>query len=329
MSNGQLKSTWRDTSVYSCAHYSLKTLSSLEDTGNQVIKDVPIMNLNLSKNKHIILNFLGEGHGPDDIKNLIKYFNQTLPMSNIKVLFNSVINSPQDYRYRSFPENMVNHYGFFNHIDAVDFNSYSIKLDCKFLSLNRRSSNIRTKLIERLKEKISIDSLRYSLNSNSFTLESNKVLIDGLIDDNNQHLNNNNIFRSCLFNIINESSDQSTKLLYRSIFITEKTFKAFALRQIPIWMAVPGLVKEVKKLGFDLFDDICKNHYYDNTQDEDVRCGQVVKLCKELDNQFSIDQCQKLRKNIWNRLELNYNLLKKYITNSQKTINNHFEFLQS
>lgn len=325
----QLKSTWKDTSVYSCAHYSLETLLSLEDIGNQIIKDVPVMNLNLSHNKHVILNFLGEGHGPDDIKNLIKYLNQTLPIDNIKVLFNSVVNSPQDYRYRSFPENMVNHYGFFDHIDAVDSNSYSIKLDCKFLSLNRRSSGIRTKLIENLKEKISLDTFRYSLNSNSSILQSNKVLIDGLIDNHNQHLNNDNIFRSCLFNIINESSDQSTKLLYRSIFITEKTFKAFALRQIPIWMAVPGLVKEVKKLGFDLFDDICKNHYYDDTQDENIRCEQVVELCRELDRQFSIDQCQELRKNIWDRLESNYILLKKYIMNNQKTINDHFEFLQN
>lgn len=329
MSRGQLKSTWRETSVYSCAHYSLKTLSSLEDTGDQVIKDVPIMNLNLSKNRHIILNFLGEGHGPDDIKNLIRYLNQTLPMSNIKVLFNSVINTPQDYRYRSFPENMVNHYGFFNHIDAVDFNSRSIKLDRKFLSLNRRSSGIRTRLMERLKEKISMDSLRYSLNSNSYSSESNKVLIDGLTDNNNQHINNDNIFRSCLFNIINESSDQSTKLLYRSIFITEKTFKAFALRQIPIWMAVPGLVKEVKKLGFDTFDDVCKNHYYDDTLEENVRCEQVAELCRELDNQFSIGQCQELRKNLWNRLDSNYNLLKKYIMNSQHTMNDHFEYLQN
>jgi hypothetical protein len=326
MEAGRLKSTWKDTSVYSCAHYTLKTLLSLEAVGNQVIKDIPIMNLNLSKNKHIILNFLGEGHGPDDIKNLIKYLNQTLPIDNIKVLFNSVINSPQDYRYSSFPENMVNHYGFFDSIDAVDFNSYSIKLDRKFLCLNRRSSNIRTKLIEKLKEKISI---RYSLNSNSATLESNKVLIDGLIDNHKQHLNSDNIFRSCLFNIINESSDQSTRLLYRSIFITEKTFKAFALRQIPVWMAVPGLVAEVKKLGFDLFDDICKNHYYDNTQDENVRCEQVEELCGELDRQFSIAQCQELRKNIWDRLESNYNLLKKYIMNNKETSNTHFKFLQS
>jgi hypothetical protein len=166
------------------------------------------------------------------------------------------------------------------------------------------------------------------------------IILDNLINNSKKAINakeqriekNQQAFNGKIevtFNIINESSDQSTKLLYRSIFITEKTFKAFALKQIPVWMAVPGLVNEVKKLGFDLFDDICKNHYYDNTQNEDVRCGQVVKLCKELDNQFSIDQCQKLRKNIWNRLELNYNLLKKYITNSQKTINNHFEFLQS
>jgi len=329
MNVGRLKSTWKDTSIYSCAHYSFKTLSSLESVGNQVIKDIPIQKLDLSKNKHIILNFLGEGHGPDDIKNLIQYLNQRLPISNIKVLFNSVITSPQDYRYRCFPENMVNHYGFFDLIDAVDFNSYSLKLDCKFLSLNRRSSNIRTRLIEKLKKSISIDTFRYSLNSNSSTLESNKVLIDGLVDNHKQHINNDNIFRSCLFNVINESSDQSTDLLYRSIFITEKTFKAFALRQIPIWMAVPGLVAEVKKLGFDLFDDICKNHYYDNTQNEDVRCEQVVELCCELDNQFSMDQCQELRKNIWDRLESNYNLLKKYIKNSQKTIYSHFEFLQS
>lgn len=317
------RNKWRDTSVYSCAHYGLDVLSSMDSIAKQVQSDEHGMKLELKQDKHLILNFLGEGHGPDEIKNLVIYLQKFLPLENIKVLFNSYTDSTPGYVYRCFTENMVNHYGYFDHIDQASGDPQLINLDHKFLSLNRRSSNIRTRLIDKLSNKISI---RYSLNSNE-SPHTGKVLLDGLIDQEKQKNNSDIIFRTCLFNIINESSDQSTPNLYRSIFLTEKTFKAFALRQIPIWMAVPGLVDKVRNLGFDLFDDLCQNHYYDNTIFEDLRCQQVAEMCLSLDKKFTVEQCQQIRSGIWHRLENNYKLLKKYIGLHQQTLNNHFDFL--
>ena len=309
--------------MYSCAHYSLDTLASLDKVAKQLNSDKHSFNLQLESDKYLILNFLGEGHGPDDIKNLIIYLQKFMPLTHIKALFNASIDSAPGYVHRSFTENMVNHYGYFDHIDKFDIDAPHIVLKNKFLSLNRRSSAIRTGLIQQLRDKI---SLKYSLNSNPDS-DTDQVLLDGVVDQEKQKNNSDIIFRACLFNIINESSDQSTPNLYRSIFITEKTFKAFALRQIPIWMAVPGLVSKVRNLGFDLFDDLCQNHFYDNTNSEELRCQQVAQMCLALDKKFTLDQCQQTRSGIWHRLEYNYLLLKKYISSHQQTLEGHFTFL--
>jgi hypothetical protein len=64
-------------------------------------------------------------------------------------------------------------------------------------------------------------------------------------------------------------------------YLTEKTIKAFVLGQIPIFLAVPGYVDELRKLGFDVFDDIV-SHDYDNIKDVQSRihsiCNQISKL---------------------------------------------------
>lgn len=46
-------------------------------------------------------------------------------------------------------------------------------------------------------------------------------------------------------------------------FITEKTGKAFIQMQLPIFVATQGYVSYIRKLGFDVFDDII-DHSYDN-----------------------------------------------------------------
>jgi hypothetical protein len=105
-----------------------------------------------------------------------------------------------------------------------------------------------------------------------------------------------------------ESSSQSDPGIWRSIFLTEKTFKAFGLRQIPIWFAVPGFVAEVRKLGFDMFDDIV-DHSYDHIVNEDQRFMQVFDQINKLNTQLDLSQCQQLRDNIHDRLNNNFAML--------------------
>jgi hypothetical protein len=137
------------------------------------------------------------------------------------------------------------------------------------------------------------------------------ITLDGIIDratNNIEHVQTNPIFHSCLFNMVVESSSQSDPGIWRSIFLTEKTFKAFGLRQIPIWFAVPGLVAEVRELGFDMFDDII-DHSYDCVENEHLRFTQVFDQIEKLNSQLDLSQCQQLRDNIHHRLNNNFNML--------------------
>jgi hypothetical protein len=78
--------------------------------------------------------------------------------------------------------------------------------------------------------------------------------------------------------------------------------------QVPVWFAVPGLVQQVRALGFDMFDDIV-DHSYDSIQDQNLRIQTVINTVSALDQQYTIDHCQQLRFSLWHRLQANYNLL--------------------
>lgn len=61
-------------------------------------------------------------------------------------------------------------------------------------------------------------------------------------------------------------------------FITEKSMKPFFYHQLPIWVAQKGLVKIIRDLGFDVFDDFFENHYYDDIEDGELRIKEVLSL---------------------------------------------------
>jgi hypothetical protein len=216
---------------------------------------------------------------------------------------------------------MINHHsGWLGYIKSVD---PSLQVDYKFLCLMRRPSASRARLANRLLP--FVDSLKLSFGSmlESFNRpvlsEYNSmipgyklpILLDGIVPRGQLsiiHDQTNAIFRNCLFNIVVESGSQTDSQSWRSQYITEKTFKAFGLRQIPIWMAVPGLVSHVKAMGFDLFEDII-DHEYDTIVDEDQRQQKVVEQIIQLDQLYSLDKCKQLRTQLGNRLENNYQLL--------------------
>lgn len=65
---------------------------------------------------------------------------------------------------------------------------------------------------------------------------------------------------------------------------TEKTFKCFAMKQIPLFLSVPGYVNYVRSLGFDVFDDFV-NHSYDEETNSLLR---IKKVALELDRLYNI-----------------------------------------
>jgi hypothetical protein len=96
--------------------------------------------------------------------------------------------------------------------------------------------------------------------------------------------------------------------------LTEKTFKAFAWHQLPIFVANYGHIKIVRDLGFDLFDDILDGHRYENLPPELYKIKIMTLLKQFLIKYPTIDDLQNLRNQLWPRLEYNNNLLASYVS---------------
>lgn len=103
-------------------------------------------------------------------------------------------------------------------------------------------------------------------------------------------------------------------------FPTEKTTKCFLLKQVPIWITPPKFVKNIRDLGFDVFDDLI-DHSYDLELDPYKRIsmavGQLEKICtqtlEELNNWKTTNQ---------HRFEHNRNLCIEFKNNF---IDTHYE----
>tara|TARA_B100000900_G_scaffold288035_1_gene247065 strand:+ start:3630 stop:4754 length:1125 start_codon:yes stop_codon:yes gene_type:complete len=88
------------------------------------------------------------------------------------------------------------------------------------------------------------------------------------------------------FNSISHSTSYSKDPFWTSIdsdrhFFTEKSAKPFLMGQIPLFIATPGYVKQLKNLGFDLFEDIV-SHDYDKEDYVITRCNRVYQELKRL-----------------------------------------------
>ena len=234
------------------------------------------------------------------------------------MLFNAVVDATElPYRARSF----VFHFATWDGRFVNQGDQSQVLIEQKFLCLARRPTPGRAQFVSQLLSVV--PEVRASFGSgfaemsqsfqSYFSQHTLPIMIDG---DARQYVHNlaTDIFRTCLFNIIIETSSQTDPNSWSSIFLTEKTFKCFDLYQIPIWFAVPGTVEQLRKLGFDLFDDIV-DHSYDTITDPVLRMNFVVDQVKQLDSRYSLPDCQSLRIEMWNRLQENYNKLDQ-LTNS-------------
>lgn len=74
----------------------------------------------------------------------------------------------------------------------------------------------------------------------------------------------------------------TTPQFWSKLFFTEKTNKAFAFHQIPVFLTVPGYVEMLRSWKFDVFDDVV-DHSYDNEPDPWMRvyrvAAEVERLC--------------------------------------------------
>jgi len=299
-------------------HYGALHFDLSQDVPHRIAQDMACCGIDVDdiKNNKIILDFVGEGQCEIVARPLINYL-KSMHAKDILAIFSTCMDtSCMDYPAVSMPNSMINHLDWLKKILLVKYND---TIDRKFLCLMRRPSPSRAMIA-----KLLLDSgcnIRISFGSMIATGHDVyrdilpgvrlPLLIDGVIDrasNNIEHDQTNPVFHSCLFNLVVETSSQTDPNSWQSKFITEKTFKAFALRQIPLWFAVPGLVAEIRKLGFDMFDDIV-NHDYDSIPNENTRFHAVAQQVRTLDQKFNLEQCQQLRKNLIGRLNQNFDLL--------------------
>jgi hypothetical protein len=266
----------------------------------------------------LLLSFIDEGHSASQLEVLCKYFDQTHG-GRYSMLASAYVDSTK-YPIVGYTKSMVNHGDFLTNIQKHP-PTEQIVLDKKFLCLIRRASPSRAVFGSELRQRIDPANIRMSFGSHHHSGELREfqplfpndvlpILLDGIIPGDNREkiYDVENLWYQSLFNIVVESSTQTDPDVWTSIFITEKTFKAFAMCQVPVWFAVPGLVQQVRALGFDMFDDIV-DHSYDSIQDQNLRIQTVINTVSALDQQYTIDHCQQLRFSLWHRLQANYNLL--------------------
>ena len=129
---------------------------------------------------------------------------------------------------------------------------------------------------------------------------------------------------NALFNIVTESSYEKPKskgtheIGQRSPGLTEKTFKAIILGQVPVMVAPKGTVNIMRDLGFDTFDDIIDNQF-DLEDDPILRvkmvADQVEKICT-----LPMDVVAALKKQLHMRFVKNLERLHYFNCNNQHDI---------
>lgn len=101
------------------------------------------------------------------------------------------------------------------------------------------------------------------------------------------------------------------------LFFTEKSAKPFLMSQIPLFIAAPGYVNQLRNLGFDVFDDIV-DHSYDKEDYIFKRCDLVFDELKRLTNLYTLEGWNTLIKHkLMHRFHKNFTLLKDLSNNGK------------
>ena len=315
---------------YGAAHYITDQMHTPGYCEQQIVSDCERSGITAEEfsQSKIVLSFLDEGFGPAEITPLTDILLHS-HLGKFIVLFNAhVAVDALPYPARCFTAWLINRSEY--RLDQLCYD-FDIALDRKFLCLLRRPTLNRARLARFFLDNIGSDTVRLSFGSGAHDgLDQYQdvvgcdlpLLVDGVLTGRVQEFDiSNTLFQSCLFNIAAETSSQS-EANWRSVFLTEKTWKAVMQRQIPIWYGVPGLAEHVRSLGFDTFDDILGGHQYDTILDETARHQSVFDLIRQINNQYSLADCQTLRQQLQPRFEANFEQLIQYFRTNRRQVSN-------
>ena len=306
------------------------------DFKNTITQDLAAANISLAQVKNFcwMFDFKPEGISADDIVEVYQWFIKLgIAPEQFRVAFSCVENVNQlPYPAICLPDRLIYNGNWWTHLDRCQTDWHALPMTHQAVCLMRRPSVSRGMLAKRLLSKFSMADLIMTFGTNGsdtspdikrlIAPHSYPMIVDCPIADHvAQHRIDHDWFYRAPVNLIAESSSQTDPNTWRSIFITEKTFKALAWHQFPIWYAVPGLVQAVRNLGFDVFDDLLDNHSYDTVEDPWIRMTQVVMLTRR----FCDANTKSLRKQHWQRLVRNAEIIREIHTTA---ISRHTQMLE-
>lgn len=286
------------------------------------LEDLAIADITVDQLKQycLIVYTNWEGHSAEDIEPFrTMLWNINFPMSQFGALFTCFEDTDKlPYPAACATEKLIynDRWHFFLKKQNVQWND--LVMDAKFVVLMRRASESRCLLAKKLLDKFESTDMKITLGTYPGVVSQHikdiirpytyPLTVDKASIDAEQHNPQHELFYTVPVQLVVESSSQTDENVWRNIFITEKSYKAFAWHQFPIWYAVPNLVSKLRDAGFDLFDDII-DHSYDDEQDPLTRMDSVVAELQKL--------CEKdifaLRNSMFRRLESNAQLVAKII----------------
>ena len=318
---------WRSIPAdqYNNKEFILHELGNDLSAANLTLDDIP--------NFVWVFDLKPEGVSANDMQSFFQLFSDCgLDLKNFRVAFSCVEDVGQlPYPAVCLPDRLIYNGNWWMHLDHYHIDWSNLQITHKLVCLMRRPSISRGNIAKRLLSKFHKNDLIMTFGTNGVEPSDDikqliwphpyPMIVDRpMADQVFQHRIDHDFFYRAPVNLVVESSSQIDPNTWRSIFITEKTFKAMAWHQFPLWYAVPGLVNQVRHMGFDVFDDVFQNHSYDQIQDPWARMTQVVLLARQVCNL----NLTELRKQYWHRLQNNAKLVKEIHTTA---ISQHTEKL--
>jgi hypothetical protein len=100
------------------------------------------------------------------------------------------------------------------------------------------------------------------------------------------------VYDKTLINLVTETYYFNNLNKFSEMFISEKSWKPFIAKQIPIIIGPRGIVSRIRNFGFDMFDDIV-DHSYDDEPDS-TRLFSAVNSLNRVINDFNITDISNL-----------------------------------
>jgi hypothetical protein len=271
-----------------------------------------------------IINSGWEGYDRNDIEHFRKLLlGYGLSEKNFGAIFIGYENTATlPYPAQCFTDRMIYEGSWYQGLEKQDINWADLPMTSWFTVLMRRASVSRCHLASRLLQHFDPHNMIMTLGTTGWTddpLYLKEIIEYPIVVDEKDTpyptnlIHNHQLFYQAPVQLVVESSSETDENVWRSIFVTEKTYKALAWHQFPLWYAVPGMVTKIREQGFDVFDDLI-NHSYNNEHNAWVR---MIAVVKEMQNVISKGG-RSLRKEHWRRLESNAALVKKIHTNAHK-----------